>query len=164
MAEHPGSGDIGPVPNRTKGRTMAGNDLGGLLGGLLGGSGGQSGSGGAGGILGSLIGALAGGGSGGAGGGSNPLGGLLDVLTKSGLADQAQSWVGTGRNQPVSGPQIAQALPDDTLQKVAADAGVTPQEAADQIARSLPQAVDKLTPNGSVPQGSLEDIIRQQQL
>ncbi|MCX4980007.1 hypothetical protein [Streptomyces sp. NBC_00572] len=40
----------------------------------------------------------------------------------------------------------------------------TPQEAADQIARSLPQAVDRLTPNGSVPQGSLEDIIRQQQL
>ncbi len=146
---------------------MAGNDLGSLLGSLLGGSGGQSGSGGAGGILGSLIGALAGGGSGGAGAGgngSNPLGGLIDMLTKSGLADQAQSWVGTGRNQPVSGPEIAQALPDDALQKVAADAGVSPQEAADQIARSLPQAVDKLTPNGSVPQGSLEDIIRQQQL
>ncbi|MEU2243495.1 YidB family protein [Streptomyces sp. NPDC018338] len=141
---------------------MAGNDLGSLLGGLLGG-GGQGGGGGAGGILGSLLGALGGAKSGGADG-ANPLGGLLDMLTKSGLVDQAQSWVGTGENQPVSGAQIADALPDDTLQKVAQDAGVSPQEAADRIAQSLPQAVDKLTPAGSVPQGSLEDIIRRQQL
>ncbi|CAM5578682.1 hypothetical protein GCM10010222_63200 [Streptomyces tanashiensis] len=143
---------------------MAGNDLGSLLGSLLGGAGGQSG--GAGGILGSLLGALAGGkGAGGGGDGSNPLGGLLDMLTRSGLTDQTRSWVGTGDNQAVSGAQIAEALPDDTLQKVAAEAGVSPQEAADEIAASLPQAVDKLTPNGSLPQGaSLEEIIRRQRL
>ncbi|MGW8364176.1 YidB family protein [Streptomyces wedmorensis] len=95
----------------------------------------------------------------------NGLGGLLDMLTRSGLADRTQSWVGTGENQPVSGAQIAEALPDDTLQKAAAEAGVSPQEAADEIARSLPQAVDRLTPDGSLPEGgSLEDIIRRQQL
>ncbi|MGW1931132.1 YidB family protein [Streptomyces sp. NPDC001919] len=147
---------------------MAGNDLGSLLGSLLGGGGSGGQSGGAGGILGSLIGALAGGQGGaqggGAGGASNPLGGLLDMLTKSGLTDQTRSWVGTGENQSVSGAQIAEALPDETLQKVAQDAGVSTQEAADEIARSLPQAVDKLTPTGSVPQGSLEDIIREQRL
>lgn len=142
---------------------MAGNDLGSLLGSLLGSSG-QGGGSGAGGVLGSLLGALAGGKSGAGADGANPLGGLIDMLTKSGLVDQAQSWVGTGRNQPVSGAQITEALPDETLQKVAADAGLTPQEAADELAQTLPQAVDKLTPNGSVPQGSLEDIIRQQQL
>ncbi|MGW4724475.1 YidB family protein [Streptomyces sp. NPDC004291] len=153
---------------------MAGNDLGSLLGGLLGGSG-QGGSGGAGGILGSLLGALAGGQTGqgaqsgaagaSAGAAGSPLGGLLDLLTKSGLLDQAQSWIGTGENKSVSGAQIAQALPDDTLRKVADDAGVSTEEAADRIARSLPQAVDKLTPDGSLPQGdSLEDIIRQQKL
>ncbi|MCP3760565.1 YidB family protein [Streptomyces sp. TBY4] len=146
---------------------MAGNDLGSLLGGLLGG-GGQGGSGG-GNILGSLLGALmGGGGAGGAqaagGAGNNPLGGLLDMLTKSGLVDQAQSWVGTGENQPVSGAEIAKALPDDTLAKVAEQAGVTPEAAADQIAQALPQAVDKLTPEGSVPSGSLEDIIKAQNL
>ncbi|MFD9034460.1 YidB family protein [Streptomyces sp. NPDC059567] len=142
---------------------MAGNDLGSLLGGLLGGSGsGQSPGGGN--ILGSLLGALMAG-KGGTDGG-NPLGGLMDMLTKSGLVDQAQSWVGTGQNQPVSGPEIAQALPDDTLQKVAQDAGVSPQEAADEIATSLPQVVDKLTPSGSLPQSgeSLEEIIRKQSL
>nr|WP_037826209.1 YidB family protein [Streptomyces sp. NRRL B-1347] len=139
---------------------MAGNDLGGLLGGLLGG--GQQGggsSGGGGNILGALLGALMS-----KGGGSNPLGGLLDGLTKAGLADQAQSWVGSGENQPVSGAQVKEALPDATLQQVAEDAGVSPEQAADEIAQQLPQVVDKLTPGGQVPSGSLEDIIRQQQL
>jgi len=140
---------------------MAGNDLGSLLGGLLGGGSSASG-GGAGNILGALLGALGGGGA--SGNGGDPLGGLMDMLTKSGLADQAQSWVGTGDNQSVTGAQVRQALPDDTLQKVAAEAGVTPEQAADQIARTLPQAVDKLTPNGEVPAGSLEDLIKQQNL
>ncbi|MFJ2473930.1 YidB family protein [Streptomyces sp. NPDC087659] len=150
---------------------MAGNDLGGLLGGLLGG--GQGGSSG-GNVLGALLGALTGNGqsgaagaTGAAGGGAagNPLGGLLEMLARSGLAEQAQSWIGTGQNQQVSGGQIAEALPNDTLDKVARDTGVTPQQAADQIARSLPQAVDKLTPSGQLPQGaSLEEIIRQQRI
>ncbi|OQQ15235.1 hypothetical protein B0675_34900 [Streptomyces sp. M41(2017)] len=143
---------------------MAGNDLGSLLGGLLGG-GGQSGSssGGAGNILGALLGALGGGASG--NGGSSPLGGLMGMLTKSGLVDQAQSWVGNGENKAVSGQQIAEALPDETLQKVAEQNGVSPQQAADQIAQSLPQAVDKLTPAGQIPSGtSLEDLIKQQSL
>ncbi|MFF4450391.1 YidB family protein [Streptomyces sp. NPDC001502] len=151
---------------------MAGNDLGSLLGGLLGGSGGQGASSGGGNILGALLGALMGGAGGSQAGGSqaggsqaggsNPLGGLLDMLTKSGLADQAQSWIGTGDNQAVSGAQIAEAVPDEALQKAAAQAGVSPQEAADQIAQALPAAVDKLSPEGQLPTGSLEDIIRAQ--
>jgi uncharacterized protein YidB (DUF937 family) len=148
---------------------MAGNDLGSLLGGLLGGggtggAGGQSGS--SGNILGALLGAL-GGGSGGSGGtnGGNPLGGLLEMLTKSGLAAQKDSWVGTGENQSVTGAQIQQALPDGTLQKVAEQAGVTPEQAASDLAQTLPQAVDKLTPGGQVPQAtSLEELVRQQSL
>ncbi|WP_371800589.1 YidB family protein [Streptomyces sp. NBC_01732] len=142
---------------------MAGNDLGSLLGGLLGGSGQSGGQGGAGNILGALLGAL-GGGQGGTGGG-NALEGLIGMLTRSGLVDQAQSWVGTGENQPVSGAQIAEALPDETLRKVAQESGVSTEQAADQIARSLPTAVDRLTPSGEVPEGrSIEDLVREQQL
>ncbi|OEJ31356.1 YidB family protein [Streptomyces subrutilus] len=147
---------------------MAGNDLGSLLGGILGG-GRSGGAGGGSSVLGSLLGALTGGGgAGGAqapgGAANNPLAGLLEMLTKSGLVDQAQSWVGTGQNQPVSADQIKEALPDGTLRKVAEQAGVTPDAAAAEIAQTLPTAVDKLTPNGSVPSGSLEDIIKAQQL
>ncbi|MGW2088483.1 YidB family protein [Streptomyces sp. NPDC001880] len=77
---------------------------------------------GAGNILGALLGAL-GGGQGGTGGGGNALEGLTGMLTGSGLVDQAQSWVGTGENQAVSGARISEALPDETLQKAARDAG-----------------------------------------
>lgn len=148
---------------------MASSDLGSLLGGLLGG-GGKGGSGGGGNILGSLLGAFMGGsGSGGAaqpaaGSGGNPLGGLLDMLGKAGLADQAQSWVGTGENQPVTGEQIAGALPDETLRKVAEQADLDPQKAAEESAQQLPSAVDKLTPGGALPSGSLEDVIKQQRI
>ncbi|MET9584993.1 YidB family protein [Streptomyces sp. NPDC006539] len=145
---------------------MAGNGLGGLLGSLLGGGSQGGGSGNAGNILGALLGALGGNASaGGGGGGANTLEGLIGMLTRSGLLDQTQSWVGTGENKPVSGAQIAQALPDETLQKVAQDAGVSTEQAADDIARSLPEAVDKLTPAGEVPKGgSIEDLIREQAL
>ncbi|MGW7411902.1 YidB family protein [Streptomyces sp. NPDC054863] len=140
---------------------MAGNDLGSLLGGLLGGGNSGSGGGGAGNILGSLLGALGGGGK----EGGNPLGGLMEMLQKSGLGDQAQSWIGTGDNQAVSGEQVAQALPDDALAHAAEQAGVTRQEAADTLAQALPQAVDKLTPEGRLPQAaSLEDLVKQQGL
>ncbi|MFC9847214.1 YidB family protein [Streptomyces sp. NPDC060223] len=153
-----------PPAALTKGVTMAGNDLGSLLGGLLGGGkGGTSGGAGAG-ILGALLQSLAGGSGSGSGGGSNPLGGLLEMLAKSGLTAQKDSWVGTGANQPVTGAQIQQALPDETLRQVADQAGVTSDQAADQIAQTLPQAVDKLTPNGVLPAASLEDLIKAQQV
>ncbi|WP_405738449.1 YidB family protein [Streptomyces sp. NBC_00028] len=132
---------------------MAGNDLGGLLGSLLG-----SGSGSGGGnILGALLSALGKQG----GNGDNPLGGLLDTLAKSGLAEQKESWLGSGENQSVTGAQIQQALPDDTLQEVAKEAGVSPDQAADALAQELPRAVDRMTPNGEVP-ASLEELIKQQ--
>jgi uncharacterized protein YidB (DUF937 family) len=38
------------------------------------------------------------------------LGGLLDVLTRSGLIDQAPSWIGTGENKPVGGLNKQQSL------------------------------------------------------
>ncbi|WP_443057944.1 YidB family protein [Streptomyces sp. KLMMK] len=131
------------------------NELGDLLGGLLGGGGGKGGN-----LLASLLTSLGGAGTHGAG--SNPLGALLDTLKEGGLAAKTDSWVGKGANQEVSGPEVAQALPYQALDHVAQQAGVTPEEAADEIARTLPQAVDKLTPAGEVPEGSLEDLIRQQ--
>ncbi|MZD10576.1 DUF937 domain-containing protein [Streptomyces sp. SID5785] len=146
---------------------MAGNDLGSLLGGLLGG--GRQGAAGGGGanVLGSLLQSVLAGKSGGGSAGSSPLGGLMDMITKSGLVDQKQldSWVGTGDNQPLSPEQVKQAVPDETLDKVAAEAGVSRDEAAQQVASQLPQVVDKLTPEGQVQAGaSLEDLVKDQRL
>ncbi|MFJ4716916.1 YidB family protein [Streptomyces sp. NPDC088785] len=147
---------------------MAGNDLGSLLGGLLGG-GGQGGSSGTGKILGQVLGSVLGGKSGGsaaAAGGSNPLGGLMDLITKSGLVSQEQldSWVGTGSNQPLDADQVKQAVPDETLDRAAADAGLSRDQVADQVAQELPQLVDRITPDGQVPAVSLEELAKQQKL
>ncbi|WP_351225318.1 YidB family protein [Streptomyces sp. NPDC002133] len=87
--------------------------------------------------------------------GGNPLQGLVRELNEGGLAPKVESWIGTGENQPVSGPEIAQALPYQVLDSVAQRAGVTPEQAADRLADALPQAVDNLTPQGEVPQGLL---------
>ncbi|MFI1797586.1 YidB family protein [Streptomyces sp. NPDC020379] len=138
---------MGALPG--KAADMADNDLGTLLGGLLGGS--KEGS-----LLGSLLGAL------GSGGGES-LSGLLQQLQEGGLGGKTDSWVGTGPNAELSGPEVAQALPYQALDHVAQKAGVTPEEAADQLARVIPRAVDKLTPGGEVPQGSLEEVIAHHQ-
>jgi uncharacterized protein YidB (DUF937 family) len=147
---------------------MAGKEpnIGDLLGGILGGRGG-TGSGGL--LVAALLSALGGERGGGTGdgtpGGGNPLGGLLETLTRAGLGAQAQSWIGTGENQSVTGSQLEHALGDDTLQRVAREAGVSPDQAADDLAQALPPVVDRLTPEGQVPQAaSLQELIRQQPL
>lgn len=128
---------------------MAGTQLEPLLARLLGEE-----DGGAGGkLIGSLLDAL------GSGGGQS-LSGLLQQLQEGGLGDKARSWVGTGGNDPVSGPEIAQALPYQTLDHVAEQSGLSPEQAADRIAQLLPEVVNKLTPGGDIPQGTLEDVIR----
>ncbi|WP_338675807.1 YidB family protein [Streptomyces sp. SCSIO 30461] len=88
-------------------------------------------------------------------GGGNPLQGLVNELNEGGLADKVGSWVGPGGNEPVSGPELAQALPYQVLDRVARQADVAPEQAADLLAEALPQAVDRLTPEGQVPQGLL---------
>ncbi|MCX4574033.1 YidB family protein [Streptomyces sp. NBC_01571] len=160
LAESEAGGVPPPAALSERRRPTADNDLGSLPGSPLGG--GQGGASGGGDILGSLPRSL----TNGQGGGGNPLGGLMDMLTKSGPADRAQSWIGTGENKPVSAEQVAQALPADTLQEVAARTGVSSEEAADQIARYLPRAVDKLTPGGELPRSgaSLEDPVKQRSL
>jgi len=88
-------------------------------------------------------------------GGTGGLPALLQKLQDNGLQDQVTSWIGTGENQPVSGDQIESALGEDTVQEVAQQAGIAPEHAASGLAQLLPQIVDKLTPNGEIPQGDM---------
>ncbi|HWU75093.1 MAG TPA: YidB family protein [Rhodanobacter sp.] len=81
--------------------------------------------------------------------------GLLGILQQHGLGNAAQSWVGTGANQPVSGDQLGQALQGGGLgsivQELAGKAGMNPDQLLGQLSQLLPHAVDHLTPNGQVP-------------
>lgn len=81
------------------------------------------------------------------------LGGLLGKLQQGGLGGKTQSWVSTGPNDPVEPDELEQALGTDTVAKVAAEAGVSHDEAKSGLASMLPGLVDKLTPGGSLPGG-----------
>ncbi|GAA2401522.1 hypothetical protein Cme02nite_58360 [Catellatospora methionotrophica] len=88
---------------------------------------------------------------GGGGGGQANLSGLVDQLSKSGLGPQVQSWVGTGKNENVTGAQLQQALGGGTLENLAQEAGTTPRQAADDLAKVLPEIVNQATPQGQMP-------------
>ncbi len=79
--------------------------------------------------------------------------GLDAVLAKfraSGLDDKVESWISKGKNAALSPDEVKSAL-GDQLGGFAAKAGVAKDQAADGIAKALPELVDKLTPDGEVP-------------
>jgi uncharacterized protein YidB (DUF937 family) len=88
----------------------------------------------------------------GAGGGLlGGLGGLLDKFQKGGLSNVANSWVGSGPNQPVSPGQLGSALGPDIVKTLAQRAGLPEEELTKHLSQVLPGVVDKLTPAGRLP-------------
>jgi uncharacterized protein YidB (DUF937 family) len=82
--------------------------------------------------------------------------GLLQQFHEKGLGDLVNSWVGTGQNQQISPDQVQKVLGTEQVQQVAEKAGISPDAASSKLAEFLPMIMDKLTPNGQVPeQGSL---------
>ena len=117
------------------------------------------GSGGLGDLLGGLLG-------GGAAGGTGGLGDLLQRFQQAGYGEQAQSWVGTGQNLPVSPDIIGQIFGSGGLSQIARQAGLSEQETSEGLAQLLPDVVDRFTPGGQVPDldqlsASVEALARQ---
>jgi uncharacterized protein YidB (DUF937 family) len=108
--------------------------------------GGQGGQGGLGGLLGGLGGTSAGGLLGGG------LGSLLDSFRQAGQGDVADSWVSKGPNKPIEPPQIKQAIGADVLSELAQRTGLSEEEILNRLSQRLPDAVDKYTPDGRLPQ------------
>ena len=79
--------------------------------------------------------------------------GLVQRFQQQGLGGAVNSWISTGQNQPVSADQVEQALGPEQVQQVAQQAGIPAHEAKSKLAEFLPMIVDKLTPNGEMPQG-----------
>ena len=83
------------------------------------------------------------------------LAGLVDAFKNKGLGNIVGSWVGTGENQAIDASQIEQVLGNDTIQKIAAKTGISAEALSQGLATALPQVIDKLTPNGTVPENNL---------
>ena len=78
--------------------------------------------------------------------------GMMQNFQQNGLGNLVQSWISTGHNLPISPEQIQQVLGHQQVAQIADQAGVSHEEASSGLASLLPQIVDKLTPNGQVPQ------------
>lgn len=85
--------------------------------------------------------------------------GLIQSFQQGGLGDIVNSWVSSGQNLPISAEQIQSVLGGSGLQELAAKLGISPAQASGSLAEMLPQIVDKMTPNGEVPQGG--DLLAQ---
>jgi uncharacterized protein YidB (DUF937 family) len=160
------AGQAGAQPGGAEGGGQGGG-LGDILGGLLrGGQGGLpggagQGGGGLGGGLGGLLGGLLGGGGGMAGGpgGNAGLGGLLGGLAgmlggmrRQGFSEQVDSWVSPGANRPIDPRALEQSFDPKDLDDAAREAGTDRQQLLEELSRTLPEVVDRMTPQGQVPQ------------
>jgi uncharacterized protein YidB (DUF937 family) len=76
--------------------------------------------------------------------------GIVAQMESQGLGDTVKSWVGTGANQPISAGQVHAAFGSDVISGLAAKVGLDPHDLAAKLAAALPQAINKLTPNGVV--------------
>jgi uncharacterized protein YidB (DUF937 family) len=82
-------------------------------------------------------------------------GGLADLIAgfeRAGFGAQAQSWVGRGANQALPSDAIEQVFGRGGLAEIARRAGVSEADASRGLSQLLPEVVDRVTPEGQVPQ------------
>jgi uncharacterized protein YidB (DUF937 family) len=97
--------------------------------------------------------------------GFDGLGGLLEQLRRSGYGQQADSWVSTGENMPISPDAVTQIFGPGGLSRIAQQAGISEDEASVGLSQLLPDVVDRVTPQGQVPDfdslvNSVDDLQR----
>jgi uncharacterized protein YidB (DUF937 family) len=80
--------------------------------------------------------------------------GLVETFHSNGLGGVVNSWIGNGQNQAVSPAQIQQVLGSAPVQALAQKLGVSPEQASSTLSQLLPTVMDKLSPNGAVPEQS----------
>ena len=85
------------------------------------------------------------------GSGTGGLGGLINAFQNAGMGEQLKSWIGTGANMPISADQLNTALGSDRVRDIANQLGMSHGEVSGGLADMLPQLIDKLSPQGQLP-------------
>jgi uncharacterized protein YidB (DUF937 family) len=86
--------------------------------------------------------------------GNGSQGGLSAIVAKlqqAGLGDQVNSWIGNGKNLPITAEQLQAALGSDTVKQLAARFNIPIDQISQVLAQQLPAAVDHASPNGTLP-------------
>ena len=77
--------------------------------------------------------------------------GLFDRFKRNGQGDAMSSWIGGHANQPIAPQSLDRALGPGVVDELAKRTGIGRDDLLSQLSHALPQAVDKLTPHGRVP-------------
>jgi uncharacterized protein YidB (DUF937 family) len=83
--------------------------------------------------------------------------GLMQSFNQQGLGDIISSWVGMGKNAAITPNQVEEGLGSDVIQQLAEKFGVSVDAAKAQLSELLPSLIDKVTPEGKIPEGGLLD-------
>lgn len=87
--------------------------------------------------------------------------GLQKMFQQGGLGSIFSSWVSSGQNLPVSADQLQNVLHGGALQAAAQKAGLNPDQLTGMMSSLLPHLVDKLSPNGQIPEGgALQSMLK----
>ena len=79
--------------------------------------------------------------------------GLLNKLQQSGLGKQVSSWLGDGKNLPITADQLRAALGNEQIQQLAAHFGLPVDKILATVAEQLPGIVDQMSPKGKLQAG-----------
>jgi uncharacterized protein YidB (DUF937 family) len=77
--------------------------------------------------------------------------GLVNIFKRKGLGNIIDSWIGMGPNKKISPRQVKKGLGPDLLEQIAGSVGLSKGAASDQLAKYLPNIINKLTPKGEIP-------------
>ena len=76
------------------------------------------------------------------------LAGLVAALEQGGLGPEVKSWLGDGKNIPITADQLKAVLGNTQVQDFARHMGLPVDETLKLLAQYLPAIIDKASPNG----------------
>jgi uncharacterized protein YidB (DUF937 family) len=76
---------------------------------------------------------------------------LVDAFKQAGHGDVADSWVGRGPNKQIAPSELEKAIGPQVLATLSEQTGLSREEILARLSKSLPEAVDKYTPEGRIP-------------
>jgi len=81
--------------------------------------------------------------------------GFIDRFRAKGLGDAVTSWFGNGENKSLSTAQLELVLGPQVLAQMASRLDLAPGVVATALGQLIPTVIDKLSPDGRLPSGSV---------
>ena len=88
------------------------------------------------------------------------LSGVLQRFQHKGYSQQAASWVSTGPNEVLESNAVNDVVGTEELSRLSQQLGVSQEEVSSGMGQILPEMVNRLTPQGGVPDDGDETLTR----